>query len=149
MKNWKFFLTSVLCASLVFGFASCSNGSDDSGALLAVAGGGTNTTAPTAPTNPTTPTTPTTPKTAVTYTITFNANDGSENPATSTQSFTEGTSQALKTILSLAFLKEALALLAGERLQTRRNQPMRTEPAIQQLPRRLFMLFGRLFRFTA
>lgn len=111
MKNWKFFLTSVLCASLVFGFASCSNGSDDSSALLAVAGGGTNTTAPTAPTNPTTPTTPTDPTnptiptTPATYTITFNANDGSEVPATATQDFVDGTPQALTLVEDLGFSK--------------------------------------------
>ena len=42
---------------------------------------------------------------AVVYTITLNANDGSETPATATQSFTAGTPQALKTISELGFSK--------------------------------------------
>ena len=41
----------------------------------------------------------------MTYVITFNANDGSENPATKTQSFTAGTPQNLKTIAELGFTK--------------------------------------------
>ncbi len=40
------------------------------------------------------------------FTITFNANDGSENPATATQKFTEGTAQALKTISELGFSRD-------------------------------------------
>ncbi len=41
--------------------------------------------------------------TAITYTVTFNANDGSANPATETQAFTAGTAQALKTAATLNF----------------------------------------------
>lgn len=41
-----------------------------------------------------------------TYTITFNANDGSGNPATKTQAFTEGTAQNLKKIAELGFKKD-------------------------------------------
>ena len=44
--------------------------------------------------------------TALTYTITFNANDGSPNPTTATQTFTAGTPQNLKTIAELGFAKE-------------------------------------------
>lgn len=40
-----------------------------------------------------------------TYTITFNAHDGSETPATATQSFAYGTPQALKAIAELGFTK--------------------------------------------
>ena len=112
MKNWKFILTLAICASLVFGFASCSNGSDGNSAVF----GGTNTgetnpTTPTTPTNPTTPTTPTDPTnptiptTPATYTITFNANDGSEVPATATQDFVDGTPQALTLVEDLGFSK--------------------------------------------
>ncbi len=43
--------------------------------------------------------------TAVQYTVTFNANDGSANPATATQAFTAGTAQALKTAATLGFSK--------------------------------------------
>ncbi|MCR5496198.1 MAG: InlB B-repeat-containing protein [Treponema sp.] len=43
--------------------------------------------------------------TAITYTVTFNANDGSANPTTATQGFTAGTAQALKTAAALGFSK--------------------------------------------
>ncbi|MCR5496197.1 MAG: InlB B-repeat-containing protein [Treponema sp.] len=43
--------------------------------------------------------------TLITYTVTFNANDGSANPATATQVFTAGTAQALKTAATLGFSK--------------------------------------------
>ncbi|SFI45150.1 Listeria/Bacterioides repeat-containing protein [Treponema bryantii] len=46
------------------------------------------------------------PPEPVEFTITFNANDGSENPATATQKFTEGTAQALKTISELGFSRD-------------------------------------------
>ena len=103
---WLVLVSAFLAGSL---FVSCSNGSDGGGAPLTVTGGGGTTTTPetdngggtTGGTNPTTPT----PTPAVTYVITFNANDGSENPATATQSFTEGTPQALKAITELGFSK--------------------------------------------
>ncbi|MCR4741763.1 MAG: InlB B-repeat-containing protein [Treponema sp.] len=41
--------------------------------------------------------------TPATYTVTFNANDGSQKPATGSQTFTEGTAQALKTAETLGF----------------------------------------------
>ena len=37
------------------------------------------------------------------YTVTFNANDGSQSPATGSQTFTAGTAQALKTAATLGF----------------------------------------------
>ena len=80
----------AICAALFFAFASCSNGSDGGGALLTVTGGGgTNTT----------------PTPAVTYTVTFNANDGSENPATVTQTFTENRAESLKSFSEMGFSK--------------------------------------------
>ncbi|MCR4580158.1 MAG: InlB B-repeat-containing protein [Treponema sp.] len=45
------------------------------------------------------------PATPVTYTVTFNANDGSQSPATGSQTFTAGTAQALKTAAALSFTK--------------------------------------------
>ena len=91
MKNFKCLLTLAFCATLAFGFISCSNGGDDNSALLAViSDGGKNKPSP-IPT--------------ATYTVTFNANDGSENPATATQIFTGGVPQALKTIAELGFSK--------------------------------------------
>ena len=116
MKQWKFLqalsLLVAFALAVVFGFASCSNGSDGNSAVF----GGTNTgetnpTTPTTPTNPTTPTTPTDPTnptiptTPATYTITFNANDGSEVPATATQDFVDGTPQALTLVEDLGFSK--------------------------------------------
>ena len=41
----------------------------------------------------------------MTYVITFNANDGSENPATVTQNFTAGIAQALIPVEELGFSK--------------------------------------------
>lgn len=37
------------------------------------------------------------------YTVTFNANDGSQSPATGSQTFTAGTAQALKSVSTLGF----------------------------------------------
>lgn len=68
----------AICAALFFAFASCSNS----------VGEGGNATPLQKPTI---------------YTITFNANDGSENPARATQTFKPGVSQNLKTITELAF----------------------------------------------
>ncbi len=42
----------------------------------------------------------------ITYTVTFNANDGSASPATKPQSFTAGSAQALTTVSTLAYTKE-------------------------------------------
>ena len=90
-------LRAVLALVFVFGFASCSSGGDDNAALLALlamySNSGTNSAPSSAPTPP------------ETYTVTFNANDGSQSPATATQTFTAGTPQALKTIASLGFSK--------------------------------------------
>lgn len=96
MKNLrKFTALFAICAALFFAFASCSNGSDGGGALLTVTGGGgTNTTTTTAPT-----------PVAATYTVTFNANDGSENPATVTQTFTENRAESLKSFSEMGFSK--------------------------------------------
>lgn len=91
-------LLTVLC--MVAFFAACSNSSSTPTPEA------TQTPIPT-PTSTTeqTPVPTPTPTPAATYTVTFNANDGSENPATATQSFTEGTPQALKTIAELGFSK--------------------------------------------
>lgn len=97
MKGFFKLAALVAAFGFAFAFAGCSNGGDDNGALLAVISGGGGT-------NPA-PETPTTPTPAATYTITFNANDGSENPATDTQTFTEKTPQTLKTIDELGFFK--------------------------------------------
>lgn len=122
---WFILVSAFIAGSL---FVSCSDGSYTpplAGTTAAPAtagtttgtensGGGTTQTddgTQTGGANPTTTTpeptpTPTpAPVPAVTYVITFNANDGSENPATATQSFTEGTPQALKTIAELGFSK--------------------------------------------
>jgi len=71
--------------ALTFLFVSCSNSAGGSGGGNSTTSGGT--------------------QTPTTYTVTFNANDGSENPATATQTFTKGTPQALKTIAELGFSK--------------------------------------------
>lgn len=81
MKNLRNFTALFAAALALCLFASCSNSSG---------GGGDNTPQPQKPTI---------------YTITFNANDGSQSPDTCTQSFTEGTQQALKTISELGFSK--------------------------------------------
>lgn len=99
----------AFCFTVAMTFFSCSNGSDGGGALLGVIGGGGTTTTPetdngggtTGGTNPTTPT----PTPAVTYVITFNANDGSPNPATVPQNFTGGIPQALTPVEELGFSK--------------------------------------------
>ena len=69
------------CFALVMTLFSCSNGSDGNGG-----------------TNPIS-------TTASTYTITFNANDGSQSPATATQTFTSGETRTLKSITELGFSK--------------------------------------------
>ena len=84
------FAALLVCAALVFGLSACSSGGDDGSALLAVTSGGSGT-------NPTS------------YTITFNANDGSENPASATQNFTAGTPQALRSITELGFSKSGFS----------------------------------------
>ena len=99
------FAALLVCAALVFGLSACSSGGDDGSALLAVTSGGSGTNPAPAPTPTPTPT----PTPAATYTVTFNANDGSQNPATATQSFTEGTPQALKTIAELGFSKSGFS----------------------------------------
>ncbi|MBR5097481.1 MAG: InlB B-repeat-containing protein [Treponema sp.] len=82
------FTAIFFCLAVFLLWNSCSNSSGGGSSESAVfSGGGTQT-----------------PITA-TYTITFNANDGSGSPATSTQTFTAGTSQALKTISDLGFSK--------------------------------------------
>ena len=94
--------------ALVFGMAACSNTSDSAVTIRLP----TTTTTPTTSDPTTTTTTPTTttptetaPAPAATYTITFNANDGSETPATAAQTFTAEIPQALKTIAELGFSK--------------------------------------------
>lgn len=79
----------LACAALAFGMAACSNGSGGDPQVVYVQTG----------------TTTDTPAPAVKYTITFNANDGSENPATETQKFTKGEAAALKSVASLGFSK--------------------------------------------
>lgn len=83
----------LACASLAFGMAACSNGSGGDPQVVYVQTGTTTTT------------TTDTPAPAVKYTITFNANDGSENPATAMQKFTKGEAAALKSVSSLGFSK--------------------------------------------
>lgn len=90
MKNLRKFTALFAAALTLCLFASCSNS----------AGGGGNNTAP----QETTPSPAPVPNPVI-YTITFNANDGSENPATATQTFTAGTPKALKSIATLGFYK--------------------------------------------
>lgn len=106
MKSFaKSFAALIACAALAFGMVACSNASDSgsssgnvnssgsgngSGNGNGSGGGGTQTPAPI----------------SGTYTITFNANDGSEEPATATQIFNVGTPQNLKTIAELGFKKD-------------------------------------------
>lgn len=78
MKNLRKFTALFAAALTLCFFASCSNSSG---------GGGNATTSPTI------------------YTITFNANDRSVNPARAAQTFSPGVSQNLKTIAELGFSK--------------------------------------------
>ncbi len=100
-RHFGFFALAALlvCTALVLGLSACSSGGDDGSALLAVTsgGGGTNTTTTAPETTPT--------ANPVIYTITFNANDGSANPATVTQNFTAGIPQALTSVEELGFSK--------------------------------------------
>lgn len=84
-------LTIVLCSLLLIGLSNCSNSA-----------GGESPTQSQNETN-STGSQPSTP--LATYTITFNANNGSQNPATSTQTFTAGKPQSLKKITDLGFSK--------------------------------------------
>ncbi len=93
----------VFLASFVLVLFSCSNSSGGGSSDAAAPSGGETTTTPT--TTGTDNGGGTQTPTPVTYTITFNANNGSENPTTATQTFTVGTSQALKTIAELGFSK--------------------------------------------
>lgn len=95
MIRTRVFAALLACASLAFGMASCSNGSGGDPQVVLVPVG-----------TPATTTTPAdTAAPAVIYTITFNANDGSEHPATATQKFTKGEAAALKSVASLGFSK--------------------------------------------
>lgn len=104
----KIFGLAALFAALASGlaFVGCSSGTDGLPVVIVTpgdssSGGGTNNGGgqQTGGGQTTTPT-------PATYTITFNANDQSENPATATQTFTAGTPQNLKTIASLGFAKD-------------------------------------------
>ena len=76
----SYFLVAVIFFVFFSLFDSCSNSAGNGGAS--------------------------TESTPVTYTITFYANDGSQNSATATQAFTAGKTQNLKTIAELGFLRE-------------------------------------------
>ena len=89
MIRTRVFAALLACTALAFGMAACSNSSGGDPQVVYVQTG----------------TTTDTPAPAVKYTITFNANDGSENPATETQKFTKGEAAALKSIASLGFSK--------------------------------------------
>ncbi len=97
MKNLKKITALFVAAMALCLFASCSNGSDSGSSVPAVTTDRTNPTAPT----PETTSTPT----PVIYTITFNANDGSENPSTVPQNFTGGVPQKLTPVEELGFTK--------------------------------------------
>lgn len=95
MIRTRVFAALLACTALAFGMAACSNGSGGDPQVVLVPVG-----------TPATTTTPAdTAAPAVTYTITFNANDGSEHPATATQKFTKGEAAALKSVSSLGFSK--------------------------------------------
>ena len=81
MKNVFKIFAMTLCAAGIFAFAACSNSS-----------GGGDAPAPT--------------PTAATYTVNFDANDGSQNPAKATQIFTAGTPQNLTTVADLGFKRD-------------------------------------------
>ena len=103
----------AFCAALAFCFASCSNDSEPPIIMPSgtqTTGGGSETTSVTTPTE-TGGQTPA-PVPATIYTITFNANDGSENPATVPQNFTAGIPQALTPVEELGFFKEGF-IFAG------------------------------------
>ncbi len=94
MKSFaKGLIALSVCVTLVFGMIACSNGSDMRMVFVPVETTGGNDRTQTQNTPP------------VTYTITFNANDGSEHPATATQLFTAGAPQNLKTFAELGFSK--------------------------------------------
>ena len=106
-------LASILAAfGMALALSSCSNGADDNSAFLASLLAGKDQTQSSGEGQNSNPTTTdanggqTQNQTPATYTITFNANDGSQTPATATQSFTAGTPQTLKTIAELGFKKE-------------------------------------------
>ena len=94
------FFALTACMAMAFGFLACSNDSEPPVVIVVpdnqTKNGETKTdgetNAPVA--NP------------AIYTITFNANDGSENPATAAQTFTAGMPQNLKTIASLGFARD-------------------------------------------
>lgn len=83
MKMFSKLAAIVICFAFGFLLNSCSNPSGGEGGSQ----------------------TPTETSTPATYTITFNANNGSATLAVATQTFTAGTPQALKTIAELGFSK--------------------------------------------
>ena len=115
-KIARSFFALTACIAMAFGFFACSNGADDNTALLAALlaskqqtqsnGGGQDSNPTPSPATTTPAPTTTDPTPAATYTITFNANDGSENPATVTQNFTAGVPQELIPVEELGFSKE-------------------------------------------
>ncbi|MBP5446722.1 MAG: InlB B-repeat-containing protein, partial [Treponema sp.] len=96
MKNFFRIAAIFFAFGLAAAFASCSN----------AAGGGDNH----APTPTTT-----------TYTVSFDANDGSQNPAKATQIFTAGTPQNLTPIADLGFKRDNFAF-AGWALSSAASQ---------------------------
>ena len=110
--------TLIACITLSSVITACSNSGDGATTIITKpnntgtqSDGGQTTTTETPPSTTTSDpvppptTTPTSTPIPATFTITFNANDGSETPASATQSFTEGISQNLKTITELGFSK--------------------------------------------
>ena len=95
----KFFDCFSFVAIFAVLVASCSNSSDNGGTVATGTGETPSTTSEPQSEQPQTPT-------PVMYTITFNANNGCDNPPTATQVFSEGTSQPLKTISELGFSKD-------------------------------------------
>ncbi len=99
-KIARAFFALTACMAMAFGFLACSNDSEPPVVIVVpdnqTKNGGTKTDGETnAPV-----------ATPAIYTITFNANDGSPNPATVPQNFTAGIPQALTPVEELGFSKE-------------------------------------------
>ena len=99
-KIARAFFALTACMAMAFGFLACSNDSEPPVVIVVpdnqTKNGGTKTDGETnAPV-----------ATPAIYTITFNANDGSENPATVPQNFTAGIPQTLTPVEELGFSKE-------------------------------------------
>ncbi len=94
MKNFFRIAALFLAFGLVTAFAACSNASGGGGISISE---------------------------AATYTVSFDANDGSQNPAKATQIFTAGTPQNLTSIADLGFKRDNFAF-AGWALSSAASQ---------------------------